>query len=199
MLEKSPPFFRQKQEKSHQNQQNQPSNTGPNFVLQNEIVPVKYFYYDKFAKFFQKIALLISLVFLALLFVNIYLTLRLESERLMLVPLADQVDDYTSTRVTAADVAKKIQFYQQTLTDRVTLGNKSKVIFSNIGTDIKLESALLTPQSFSMIIEVSNPFEIANLISKYMESESVGQIVLRSADLTPSTKKYRVVIDGVFK
>ena len=93
MQEKSPPFFRQKQEKSHQNQQNQPNNTGPNFVLQNEIVPIEYFYYDKFAKFFQKIALLISLVFLALLFVNIYLTLRLESERLMLVPLADQVDD----------------------------------------------------------------------------------------------------------
>lgn len=203
MPEKSLPFYRSSQQKQS-NPQEQPSNQaifniGTNLVFQDETLPANFQSMVFLTGLFKKLIFLTIVVFGLMLMANVYLNLKLESQRLVINQLADQVGTFTLTEKQAIDIDKKINFYQATLSQRNLLGDKTKAIFSNLPDDIKLLDINLSPTKFSMNIEVGTPLEFAKLIAKYLSDPHISQISLNSADLITSRNVFRVNIGGVFK
>jgi hypothetical protein len=206
MPEKSLPFFREPQ----QNLPNQldplsPQSSqtvygsGPNLISEEEILPPNFFYIDKAFKFFRKASFFIVIVFGLMLMANFVLNLKLEAQRKMTNQLADEVGRYTLIQKNAADVDKKTQFYQNTLSQRYILGDKTKVIFSNLDPSTVLTTVSITPEKFSMTIEVATPLDFAKLVARYLESDRIASVTLRSADLIANRNVFKVSMEGTYK
>ena len=206
MPEKSLPFFREKKTK----QPNQPDplspqnsqaiySSGPNLVLQEEILPSNYFYIDKFFKFFRKTSFFIVILFGAMLIVNSILNLKLQSQRKIINQLADEVGSYSLVEKQAIDVDKKIKFYENTLSQRYVLGDKAHVIFSNLNSTAVLNAISIAPEKFTMVVEVATPLDFAKLVTKYLESARIASITIHSADLVANKNIFKVSLEGTYK
>lgn len=203
MPEKSPPFFRGKQpDRSNQlspQSSSQIYSSGPNLILQEEVLPSNYFYIDKLFKTFRDVSYYFVVIFGLMLIANFVLNLKLESQRKMINQLADEVGQYTLIEKQAIDVDRKTKFYQKTLIQRYVLGDKARVIFSGLNPAIALNAMSITPEKFTMTIEVATPMHFAKIINTYLESDRIASITLRSADLVVNRNVYKVMLEGTYK
>lgn len=203
MLEKSLPFFRETQPNQPKQLGPQSSSqiysSGPNLLLQEEVLPVNYFYTDKFLKTFRQMSFFITILFGLMLTANFVLNLKLESQRKMINQLADEVGQYTLVEKQAIDVARKTKFYENTLSQRYILGDKSRIIFSSLDPSVVLKTTSIAPEKFTMTIEVATPVSFAKLINTYLESDRIASITLRSADLRTTRNVYEVTFEGTYK
>jgi hypothetical protein len=208
MQEKSLPFFRTKQPNQQDQQQPDPLNpissqsvygTGPNLISQEELLPPNLFYIDKAFKFFRSASFFIVITFGIMLAANFVVNLKLESQRKMINQLADEVGRYTLVEKQATEIKKRTDFYESTLSKRHLLGDKAQTIFLNIDPTTSLNTISITPEKFTMTIEVLSPLDFAKLVSRYLESGRIASITLRSADLLANKNVFKIVLEGTYK
>jgi len=134
-----------------------------------------------------------------MLIVNSVLNLKLQSQRKMINQLADEVGSYSLVVKQAIDIDKKIKFYENTLIQRYVLGDKAHIIFSNLDPTTALSAILITPEKFTMIVEVATPLDFARLVTKYLESDRIASVTIHSADLLANKNVFKVSLEGTYK
>lgn len=172
---------------------------GSSLFYQQENSETIYFSLGRLASLFKKLSYLILWSFLLLLIYNFYLDLKLKSSYKMLDSFSSQAEYYSLVRAKAMSLNKKIDFYNQTLSRRVSVGEKNKVLFSNVSSTSSVKNALVTSDKFTLSIEVLSPYDFGVLINKYLDSGHIAEISLKSAELSPKTNIYEVTLQGKFK
>ncbi len=198
MQEKSLPFFRQPQKDQNNENPQQTYGLGSNLVFLERDAPYNAVHLRVLTRTFIKLNYFIAVSFLILMIVNWAVDLKLQSQKILLNHLADQVGNYSLVRSQAIDLDKKIKFYAQTLSMRSVLGEKSQVIFSNLNDSIDVKTATIKQENFVLEFEVESPLIFAQLAYRYLKDPLIASITLRTAELNPSTKMFNVVIEGTY-
>jgi hypothetical protein len=200
MPEKHLPFYRlQLQGKEKQPKSQSKYSSTPNFIFQEEYLPYNAVYMFVAASFLRKLSYAIVIVFGLMLLLNNFFNLKLESQRIVNGAIADRLQRFTPIERTAREVDRKTKFYEQTLSERSLLGEKTRVIFSKLNPQIKLESANVNLTDFELQIIVFSPLDFARLTNEYLQEKQIASIILQRADYRAGDRSYSILLKGSYK
>jgi hypothetical protein len=200
MPEKHLPFYRLPLlGKEKQPKKQSPNSPSSNFVLHEEFIPASNYQLVVITGLIRKSTTAILVVFGLMLAMNIFLNLKLESQKIVNNTVADHLQRFKPIEQDAILLDKKTKFYEKTIAERSVLGDKSRVVFSNLDSSIVLNTASILVAKFTLDITVKSPLDFALLATRYLKESNIDSITLVSANYKPDSQQYHVVLEGNFK
>ncbi|OGC68987.1 hypothetical protein A2415_04280 [candidate division WWE3 bacterium RIFOXYC1_FULL_39_7] len=138
-------------------------------------------------------------IYLVLSVANLLMDVRLNAAKVDLDSAYEAAAVYKEDAAAIQEIDRKTAFYKNIQNSRSLVGEKSSVLFEELGGTMSVVSSSLTPQSFKITLEGSSPLDFAKLLNKYLESGLVESISIKSAELQRSKNNYKVDFEGVFK
>lgn len=158
-----------------------------------------YYYEKKFVSFLANTSIILVSIFIVLLFVNLILTGYLNELKSQTDILIADTDNYTQDIAWAKQISEKTDFYKRVVLQRPLIGDKTSILFADLGPGITIKSANLTFDKFSVMLNVTAPRYFAELTTKYINSNKIGEISIKRADLVSSNRSFNVELEGTFK
>ena len=149
-------------------------------------------------KRFQNAVIIISVLFTFLLCTNYFLDSKITSLKREQENLSFKVLRYFQTEINAKDLDARIAYYKKKKSEKKKLFDKTSFVFEKLLPEINLNKLDITEDRFVISIAGENPSSFTNLIYKYLEGNTVSEVILKSASFNSRENIYKVGMEGVF-
>jgi len=154
---------------------------------------------ENFIVFSKGVIVFVSALFALILFYNFYLDLRLADNKADLDILFAEASQYEEERLLALQIDKKVSSYKNIVDNRKLFGNKTEVVLSSLAPGMEVLDFRIDEAQFVIVVKGTEVLSFSKLINRYLDSGLLAQIVLISADLSPSENSFTVELRGDFK
>jgi hypothetical protein len=113
--------------------------------------------------------------------------------------LVGEIDTYADVEERAKHISDKTLAYKKFLNNRVLMSDKIDFVFDNLRSGIELSNLQVNPSSFSISVAGGSALDFTNLILRYLEGDTVAEIIIESASLDKNESQYKVMLRGNFK
>lgn len=146
----------------------------------------------------------ISLLFILVFFINLFLNSRLLSLKKDLDTKLAKLETYSEVETSYIAVAKSITKYKNLKDTKVSMYDRVLVIKDSIPEGISITSLRVSPSEFRIVLSGNNLLLFSFVLDKYVKSPLISTIYLENASLTGEEEDteiatYGVTIRGIFK
>ncbi|HOA18458.1 MAG TPA: hypothetical protein PKK54_00990 [bacterium] len=147
-------------------------------------------------KAYQNFSILILAIFIFLTLINFILNKEVVSLDLQKKNLEKEISLLTSAENRINEVGKKINFYEDAVSNRNVLSDKLLFITDKVTPDIYIEQLILYEDQFTLSMYGKDVVSFTRLILNYLEEGKVSEIVLREASYDSLNDRFAVQIGG---
>ncbi len=130
---------------------------------------------------------------------NYFLNKNIDAHTKIVAALAQSIEQFEGVDLRAQEVSQKIALYKHIKQLQPQITEKATFLIKNIPAEIVLKRFAYENGVINMSAQVSNPFSLAMLISKYFDRTDVREIVIKSAVFDSSQEVFVINFDVVFK
>lgn len=194
MLRKLLPFLNRYRRRSpEESRQNSFEEINVENLIALSEVPVSVI--NKFVIF----TVLLIAVFVALTFVNQGFKSSLDVQKQEQTKLISDLQELEEKQKAIVNLEKKIKFYQNILSIKSSLADKSDFVVDHINPGLKINGIKLNHSEFNVSLSGKNIYLFTQLIVQYLEGDKVGEVSIGSASFDSSKDEFTVELKGVFK
>lgn len=140
----------------------------------------------------------ISIIFILLLLTNYVLDAKIMRLKQDQETLSLKVLRNFQTENEVKDLYARLVYYKKRQSEKPTLFDKTSFVIENFSVEVGLNKLDITKDGFTINVVGENPASFTKLIYKYLESDFVSEIILKSASYNSRENIYRVGMEGVF-
>jgi hypothetical protein len=151
-----------------------------------------------------KLVILITMgIFIALVFLNNALSVRLNNEKRETDRIYKNIREYDTAIEKTRNISRRIQFYKKILKERPSLADKTRLIASIANDQTDIVKVSVTDKSFYLNAKGNNALMFAQILETYKASKRISEIRLKSArlvkDKTTKQNGFAIELEGNFK
>lgn len=212
MLEKLLPSIFKKKSELNQNQKNpQPQNlqneskgessleSDFNLISKSQNLYIVPKFATDLSILIRKFIVGLSVTFGVLLILNFTISFMVDYQKRWQDRLVGEIDTYADVEERAKHISDKTLAYKKFLNNRVLMSDKIDFVFDNLRSGIELSNLQVNPSSFSISVAGGSALDFTNLILRYLEGDTVAEIIIESASLDKNESQYKVMLRGNFK
>lgn len=147
----------------------------------------------------RALIIFISVVFGVVLFSNLFLSLVIKAQKKSQDSLIKKIETYAGVEERAKEIDRRTIEYKKILSQKQILSEKYKFVTDELGKDSSYSSISIDRLGFTVSIKVESPYAFTKLIQRLLDGGVVSEIVIESASLDITDKKFNVSIKGVFR